>query len=104
MSDATYHRAAALDDVPEGGVVKVELAGQEILLCNTKGQVFAVANRCSHADEALECGRMRAGWIACPAHGARFNLETGEPMNPPATEAIATFEVRVNDGVVEVLV
>ena len=104
MSDRQFHPAAALEAVPDGAMVKVELAGREILLCHSKGQVFAVANKCSHADEELACGCMRSGWIACPAHGARFNLETGEPMNPPATEAIATFPVRVVDGMVEVQV
>lgn len=102
MSDRKFHPAAALDAVPDGAMVKVGLAGHEILLCHSKGRVFAVANKCSHADEELACGRMRSGWIACPAHGARFDLETGEPRNPPATEAIATFQVRIVDGMVEV--
>ncbi len=104
MSEAIFRPVAAESDVEEGAVVKVELQGQSILLCHTNGRIFAVANRCSHADEALECGRMRRGWIACPAHGARFNLETGEAMNPPATEAIVTYEVRVTGGTIEVLV
>lgn len=104
MSDKNFQFAAPLDSVPEGSVHKVELGGLSILLCHTKGQVFAVRNLCSHAEEELACGRMKSGWIACPAHGARFRLETGEPMNPPATEPIQTFETRIVDGNVEVLI
>lgn len=104
MTDKTYHTAARTEELPEGSVKAVDLAGTPVLLCHTKGQIFAVINRCSHAEEKLECGRMRSGWIACPVHGARFNLETGEPMNPPATEAIQTFETRVVGDMIEVLV
>ena len=65
------------------------------------GEFFVVVNKCSHAEEKLDCGRVRAGWVACPVHGARFRLATGEAMNPPATQPIATFAVRVVDGWIE---
>ncbi|MET0364720.1 MAG: Rieske 2Fe-2S domain-containing protein [Sphingobium sp.] len=97
MSDKTYVPVARLEDVPPGQVKVVEAAGKAILLCNSKNRIFAVINKCSHAAEKLECGRMRSGWIACPVHGARFNLETGAAMNPPATQAIEIFAVRITD-------
>jgi 3-phenylpropionate/trans-cinnamate dioxygenase ferredoxin subunit len=46
---------------------------------------------------------MSRGWIACPAHGARFELATGRAMNAPAKQPIATFEVRVVEDWIEVL-
>lgn len=98
----TYLPVAAVEDIPPGTVKTVELMGRQILLCHSSGRIFAVENKCSHADEKLECGRMRSGWIACPLHGARFNLETGAAMNPPATQPIQTFDVRIVDGIVEV--
>ncbi len=104
MSEAQFHSAVALNDIAEGTMVKVEIEGQAILLCNSGTQIFAVSNRCSHADELLDCGVMRNGWIACPAHGARFDLASGEPLNPPASEPIATFEVRARDGMIQVRV
>ncbi|WP_417621334.1 Rieske (2Fe-2S) protein [Parasphingorhabdus sp.] len=71
---------------------------QPILVCNSGGKIYAVANECSHAFQTLETGRIRAGWIACPAHGTRFDLATGEPLNPPAVEKIETFPVEIEDG------
>jgi 3-phenylpropionate/trans-cinnamate dioxygenase ferredoxin component len=47
---------------------------------------------------------MRGGWLSCPVHGARFDLETGEPLNPPATQPIQTFKVRIVDDTIEVAV
>ena len=104
MSEKTFHPVAKLDELPAGSRKVVHVEGFEILLCNSNDRIFAVSNICSHADERLDCGRMRAGWIACPVHGARFDLETGEALNPPASVAIATYEVRVSGEQVEVAV
>ena len=102
MSEPAFVAAARIDEVPPGSVKAVAVGGRSVLLCNDEGQIHAVENRCSHAEEPLACGRMRWGWIACPAHGARFDLETGEALNPPATEPIAVFAVRVSGDMIEV--
>ena len=91
-------------DVPPGTKKAVEVAGKSILICHSNDRLFAVSNICSHAEEKLECGRMSRGWIACPVHGARFDLATGRAMNPPATQPIPTYELRVVEDWIEVLV
>jgi 3-phenylpropionate/trans-cinnamate dioxygenase ferredoxin subunit len=45
---------------------------------------------------------VRAGWIACPVHGARFDLETGRAMNPPAKGPIRTYQVRITGERIEI--
>ncbi|MCJ2187332.1 Rieske (2Fe-2S) protein [Novosphingobium beihaiensis] len=104
MSEKTFVAAAKLEEVPPGGKKVVEIDGVSVILVNTKDTIFAVRNLCSHAYETLECGRVRAGWISCPVHGARFDLETGNPMNPPATMPIETYEVRIEGDTIEVAV
>ncbi len=104
MTDKSFIAVAKVEDVPPGGKKCVEVNGIAVLLCNSKDQIFAVRNQCSHAHETLEDGRVRSGWISCPVHGARFRLDTGEPMNPPATIAIDTFEVRIEGDTIEVAV
>ncbi len=104
MSDKNFTAVATLEEVPSGSKKIVTVNGVAILLCHTADRVFAVRNECSHAQETLDCGRMRAGWIACPVHGARFDLETGAALNPPATQPIQTFEVRVVGDTIEVAV
>jgi len=75
---------------------------QSVLLCRSAGEIFAILNRCSHAEQPLDCGRIRAGWIACPVHGARFDLKTGQAMNPPATLPLQTYRVRIVNDMIEV--
>ncbi|MBC2667659.1 Rieske (2Fe-2S) protein [Novosphingobium piscinae] len=93
--------AATLAD---NAALAVEIDGTAVLVCRSGDSFHAIANQCTHADEPLTCGRIRNGWIACPAHGARFDLASGEVYGPPATEALRTFPVRVTEGVVEVAV
>jgi len=102
MSETQFVDVAKLHDVPPGGKKCVEVAGQKILLCNNKDMIFAIENQCSHVLEPLEDGRMRNGWISCPVHGARFDLASGKPLNPPALFPIKTFEVKIEGDVISV--
>ena len=80
---------------------RVNHEDKKLLICHSGGQFFVIENRCSHAQEPLDCGRVRNGWVACPVHGARFDLATGAALNQPANDPIATFPSRVVDGWVE---
>jgi 3-phenylpropionate/trans-cinnamate dioxygenase ferredoxin component len=99
-----FSRVLKISDVPPGTKKAVEIAAKSVLICHSNDRLFAVSNICSHANEKLECGRMSRGWIACPVHGARFDLASGRAMNPPAKQPIATYEVRVVDDWIEVRV
>ncbi|MEO6718596.1 MAG: non-heme iron oxygenase ferredoxin subunit [Novosphingobium sp.] len=102
MITVTFARALPAAVLPRGTKVVIERSGRSILLCNSNDRIFAVSNICSHADEKLQCGRMSNGWIACPIHGARFDLATGAAKNPPAKAPIATYQVRIIDDWIEI--
>jgi len=102
MVERVFHRVAKVGEVPRDSVKAIALEGVPLLLIHTEDGIYAVENRCSHAAEPLACGRVKYGWIACPAHGARFDIETGEPLTPPATAAIRIFTVRVTDDTISV--
>jgi 3-phenylpropionate/trans-cinnamate dioxygenase ferredoxin component len=105
MSEKSFVAVASLAELPPGTKKVVEANGIEIVLCHTStDKVFAVQNLCSHAYEKLDCGRMRGGWLSCPVHGARFDLETGMPLNPPASMPIQTYEVRIDGDTIAVAV
>lgn len=104
MTEHAFTPVAHLDDIPADTVKSVCVAGRDILIVHHQNQLFAVENRCSHAEMPLECGRVRYGWIACPAHGARFDLASGEPLSSPATAPIATFALQIVDGQIEIAV
>jgi 3-phenylpropionate/trans-cinnamate dioxygenase ferredoxin component len=101
---AEFVAVAPVGEVPVGDKREYMVGDRAILICHTNAQLYAVENRCSHANECLTTGRMKGTWIACPVHGARFDLTTGRAMNPPAKLPIQVFELRVVDGVIQVRV
>lgn len=97
MTTSLIH-VATLSDLADGQGKALCLRGQPILLCQSEGTVHAVANECSHAFQALDGGRIMHGWVACPAHGARFDLASGEALGPPASAPIQTYRVIIDGG------
>ena len=47
----------------------VEVKGCEVLLCHSGGDVFAVANRCTHQQQLLDGGRIDAAIFHAPCTG-----------------------------------
>ena len=88
-------RACSLNDVPEEGAIRVELAGKPVCLARSGGEVFALSDVCSHADVALSEGDVEDGKIECWLHGSLFDLRTGEPSGLPATRPVPTYPVTV---------
>ncbi len=99
-----FTRFCEASDLPEGSKRAKKINGTMVLVCHTKGKLFAVSNVCSHQDKFLHAGRVRNGKITCPLHGAQFDLATGKATCLPATKPIATYEVRLVDDWIEVSV
>ncbi len=89
-------------DIAPGEHTVVEIEGVAIAVFNLAGAFCAIEDVCTHDGSEIACGRVIDGDIECPRHGARFDLKTGEVTAPPAYEPVATFPVRVVDGVVQV--
>lgn len=103
MSEGSdFLTVARVQDVPENGQKTISIDGKPVLLCRSEGQYFAVQNRCTHDMEPLSGGTVRKCTIVCPIHGARFSLRNGMPFGPPAFEALAVYEVRVEGDAIQV--
>ena len=103
MSDSpSFQPVAAADALKPGQMMRIDLAGKRLLLANVDDELFAVDDTCSHEDSSLYLGCLKGHHIKCSLHGSRFDLRTGEPMEEPADEPIATYAVRIMDGQIEV--
>jgi 3-phenylpropionate/trans-cinnamate dioxygenase ferredoxin subunit len=98
----TFFPAATLAEVPPSGILKVRVQNLPLVLTSVGGDVFAVADRCSHEDVPLSLGCIHGDTIKCSYHGSRFSLRTGEPMDEPADEPIRVYPVKVESGMVMV--
>jgi 3-phenylpropionate/trans-cinnamate dioxygenase ferredoxin component len=90
----------ALDDIEPGTAVRVDVDGRRIALVRIDDAVYAIGDRCTHADVSLAEGDVDAAerTIECWRHGSQFSLETGEPLSLPATKPTPTYDVVVRDG------
>ncbi len=97
-----FHAVARLDQVPPGSTLRVVAQGRAVLLANVEGTVYAVDDLCTHEDSSLSLGCLKGPLVSCTLHGSRFDVRTGRPMEPPATEPLRTYPVRIREGSVEV--
>lgn len=97
MTDAIYVRAASLAELPSGGMLAVDVEGEEVLLARLGDHVFALGNICSHDHVWLDEGTLHEGSceLECPMHDGRFDLRTGLPTREPCVEPIPSYPVRV---------
>ncbi|KRF36058.1 non-heme iron oxygenase ferredoxin subunit [Nocardioides sp. Soil805] len=93
-----FVRACALADVRDDEALAVTLGDHEVAVARNGDEVFAIQNECSHAAVALSEGDVADCTVECWLHGSRFDLRTGKPIGPPATEPVATFPVEVRDN------
>jgi 3-phenylpropionate/trans-cinnamate dioxygenase ferredoxin subunit len=88
-----------VDEVPEGTMKMAWADGSDpVLVINTGGELQAVQGTCSHEYFELDKGFLTAGTLTCALHLSRFDLETGEPLDPPAELPLAVYPVVVEDG------
>jgi nitrite reductase/ring-hydroxylating ferredoxin subunit len=98
----TFHRIARVADVAPGRGIAVEVAHRQIALFNVDGTLYAIGGTCPHEDGPLAEGTLEGTTVACPWHGATFDVCTGENRTPPASEDVPCYRVRVVGGEVEV--
>ncbi len=94
-------RGVALGDIPNGGFLVGQVAGEPVLLVRHGEEVFAVAAACGHWGAPLADGIVVGSEVRCPWHHACFDAGTGEAVGPPSPRDIATWEIhREGDRVV----
>jgi 3-phenylpropionate/trans-cinnamate dioxygenase ferredoxin subunit len=89
---------ARLDDIPPGTMLMVQVDGTNILLVNHEGTVRALQGTCSHEYFELNRGFLTGDSITCALHFSRFDLATGDALDPPASLPLATYPVVLGDG------
>lgn len=97
-TEVEYHRVARSGQVPEGYVRRFYVGELECAVARLEGKAYATSNYCTHLDCLLSSGKLVDDGLGCSCHGSVFDLETGEPVCPPATAPIAVYPVREEDG------
>ena len=86
----------------EGELRKVSAGEVSVLLVRDGGQIYALANTCSHAGGPLDEGELADGCVICPWHASTFRLTDGHIVRGPASIPQPAYQTRVRDGKIEV--
>src|SRR5437763_7921980 len=93
MSD--FVSVAKTSDLADPGRTLLEVEDRIVVLLKVGGEYFCIDDVCTHDGGPLSEGRLENHAIACPRHGAKFEIRTGKALTMPATVDTAAHEVKV---------
>jgi metal-sulfur cluster biosynthetic enzyme/nitrite reductase/ring-hydroxylating ferredoxin subunit len=95
---ADFVRVIDVNGIPDPGKTLVEVEGDMIALFHVGGSYYAIDDVCTHDGGPLADGELRDHKIACPRHGAKFDIRTGAALSMPAIRPTRAHDVKVEDG------
>lgn len=89
----------AADAVPPGTMQMAWADGTDpVIVVNVDGDVRAFQGICSHEYFELDRGFLTRGSLTCALHLSRFDLDSGDALDPPAELPIVRYPVVIEDG------
>ncbi len=87
-----------VDEVPDGTMKMAFVDGtDQVLVVHSNGRFSAMQGICTHEYFELDKGFLTAGTITCALHLSRFDLDSGEPLDPPAEIPLAVYQVVIEN-------
>ena len=83
----------AVADLPDGRGIRIDYGEHRVAVFRVGDDIYAIGDRCSHAEASLAEGELFGMDVECPRHGSEFNLETGKPDSFPATKPVPVYNV-----------
>jgi metal-sulfur cluster biosynthetic enzyme/nitrite reductase/ring-hydroxylating ferredoxin subunit len=93
-----FTRVADVSEVADPGKLLVEVDGEVVALFHVEGRFYAIDDVCTHDGGPLVDGELTGYKIACPRHGAKFDIRTGAALSMPAVRPTRAHAVKVEDG------
>ncbi|MCL4312929.1 MAG: non-heme iron oxygenase ferredoxin subunit [Actinobacteria bacterium] len=89
-----------IDELASGEMRRFEVGRYGVVVARIGDKVYAIEDRCSHANYRLSEGLLYAdrAEVECPKHGSTFSLDSGEALTLPATKPVPVYSASVVDG------
>lgn len=75
-----FTEVSKIDDLKNGTMKSVNVAGRQILLGRVGDKYYAVDNLCTHMQGNLAQGKLEGTVVTCPLHGSQFDISNGQVM------------------------
>lgn len=91
---------ATASEIPDPSSMLVEIGERLVVLIHAAGHFYALDDICTHDGGPLSEGPIDADelTIACPRHGAKFDIRDGAARTMPATKPTRSHAVKVEGG------
>ncbi|MEG4021291.1 Rieske (2Fe-2S) protein [Microcoleus sp. S13C4] len=83
-----------LNQVPEGGVLKVKVDENSVILNRQGMNVTCYRNACTHLEYPIDMGKVSSGIITCPFHKYQYKLDTGKCLNALG-DSLESYPVKI---------
>ena len=90
-----FIQVAKVSDVANAGKLILEVDDRMVVLLHINDQFFCIDDVCTHDGGPLGEGELCGFELACPRHGAKFDVRNGAALTMPATEATVVHEVKI---------
>lgn len=88
-------KVGKLSDFPVNDKKRVTVNGQDIMVTNLDGKLYAIGDVCTHEKCSLAEGILQGDVVTCHCHYAQFDVRTGKVLAPPAEKDEPVYEVKV---------
>ncbi|MFB5190358.1 non-heme iron oxygenase ferredoxin subunit [Alicyclobacillus fastidiosus] len=88
-------KVANASDVAVGAMIQLELEDDDLALYHLEDGFYATSDVCTHAAQPLSSGTLDGHIVACPRHGGKFDVRTGQPAAFPCVIPLTTYDVEV---------
>lgn len=88
-------KVATTDELAPGSRKLIDFEYVTVALFNINGQYYCIEDVCTHDGGPLAEGELKGHVIACPRHGAEFDIRDGRALTMPAVTPAPTYEVRI---------
>ena len=92
---AEFVAVAKVAEVSDPGKLTVEVDDEIVVVCHIGGEWFCIDDICTHDGGPLGDGPLCGHEIACPRHGAKFDVRSGKALTMPATQDTLAHEVKI---------
>lgn len=96
--------ACAAHEIEEEDVLRWDHGGRTYAIVHgVDGAFYCTDGLCTHEQVHLADGLVMDTEIECPRHNGLFDYRTGKALRAPVCVDLATYETRLREGRVEVL-
>jgi 3-phenylpropionate/trans-cinnamate dioxygenase ferredoxin subunit len=104
MSKLNWVEVCMVDEIYVDDAIEFEHEGHIYGVFRVNDGFYCMDALCSHEQARLVEGYIHDNIVECPKHNAKFNLSSGKALTRPAKEALNTYETKIVEDKVYILI